>query len=533
MQWRYVPTSMNPADILSKGATPKELLRSRLWTYGPQFLENVESSWPQPCASHISLPETRQKVLHILSDRPDITFSFKYINSFGTMQRIFGYIYKFIKSKGSQLTTTDIHRGTQLLIRLVQRAQLWSEIVALKKNNFVHTSSKIASLSPFLDEFGIIRVGGRLKNSTLDFEARHPMILPKDHPLTSSIITHFHRKYHHAGPQSLLASIRMQFWPIGGRKTIASVLRKCIICCRSKPRLVEHIMADLPKERIHASRPFIVTGIDYCGPFYFKPETRKKAPQKCYVSVFICFATKAVWMELVKDLSTGSFLDALKRFIATRGIPSCIWSDNATNFVGAKNELKDLRELFLSENHRNQVHAYCLNNGIDWRFIPPRSPHFGGLWEAAVKMAKKHFYRSVENPEDLDVLTPGHFLIGGPLIAIPEPNLTHLNCNRLDRWQQVTYIQQIFWKRWSEEYLTILQQRAKWRKPHPNIAVNDIVCIKDENSAPLKWPLGRVTEVVTGTDGVARVAVLRTSTGMMRRAINKLCVLPVKDSFES
>ncbi|XP_049309805.1 uncharacterized protein LOC125777856 [Bactrocera dorsalis] len=162
-------------------------------------------------------------------------------------------------------------------------------------------------------------------------------------------------------------------------------------------------MADLPKERIHASRPFIVTGIDYCGPFYFKPETRKKA----------------VWMELVKDLSTGSFLDALKRFIATRSIPSCIWSDNATNFVGAKNELKDLRE-----NHRNQ-----------------RSPHFGGLWEAAVKMAKKHFYRSVgsslpgfeelrtlvcqisavinprplvplsENPEDLDVLTPGIFLL--------------------------------------------------------------------------------------------------------------------------
>ncbi|XP_049308638.1 uncharacterized protein LOC125777590 [Bactrocera dorsalis] len=270
-------------------------------------------------------------------------------------------------------------------------------------------------------------------------------------------------------------------------------------------------MADLPKEHILVSQPFIVTGIDYCGPFYFKPETRKKAPQKCYVSVFICFATKAMWMELVKDLSTGSFLDALKRFIATRGIPSCIWSDNATNFVGAKNELKDLRELFLSENHRNQVHAYCLNNGIDWRFIPPRSPHFGGLWEAAVKMAKKHFYRSVgssllgfeelrtlvcqisavinsrplvplsENPEDLDVLTPGHFLIGGPLIAIPEPNLTHLNCNRLDRWQQVTYIQQIFWKRWSEEYLTILQQRAKWRKPYPNIEVNDIVCIKDEN----------------------------------------------------
>ncbi|XP_036345835.1 uncharacterized protein LOC118755092 [Rhagoletis pomonella] len=154
-------------------------------------------------------------------------------------------------------------------------------------------------------------------------------------------------------------------------------------------------MADLPKDRIAASRAFIVTGVDYCGPFYYKPEMRNKSPQKCYVSVFICFATKAVWMELVKDLSTSAFIDALKRFVATRGVPSCIWSDNATNFVGARNELSDLRRLFLSEEHRSEVHNHCLNNGFDWRFIPPRSPHFGGLWEAAVKTAKQHFYRSV------------------------------------------------------------------------------------------------------------------------------------------
>ncbi|XP_036347142.1 uncharacterized protein LOC118756489, partial [Rhagoletis pomonella] len=154
-------------------------------------------------------------------------------------------------------------------------------------------------------------------------------------------------------------------------------------------------MADLPKERIQASRPFIVTGVDYCGPFYYKPEVRNKSPHKCYVSVFICFATKAVWMELVRDLSTGAFIDALKRFIATRGIPSCIWSDNATNFVGAKNELKELRNLALSEKHRSEVYNFCLSNGFDWRFIPPRSPHFGGLWEAAVKTAKQHFYHSV------------------------------------------------------------------------------------------------------------------------------------------
>ncbi|XP_054746486.1 uncharacterized protein LOC129251137 [Anastrepha obliqua] len=157
----------------------------------------------------------------------------------------------------------------------------------------------------------------------------------------------------------------------------------------------EHIMADLPKERIQASRAFIVTGVDYCGPFYFKPETRNKSPQKCYISVFICFATKAVWRELVRDLPTGAFLEALKLFTTTRAMQSCIWSDNATNFVGAKNELRDLKRLLLSQEHRSKVHVHYLNNGFDWRFIPPRSLHFGGLWEAAVKMAKQHLHRTL------------------------------------------------------------------------------------------------------------------------------------------
>ncbi|XP_053961109.1 uncharacterized protein LOC128865111 [Anastrepha ludens] len=180
----------------------------------------------------------------------------------------------------------------------------------------------------------------------------------------------------------------------------------------------EHIMADLPKK-------------------------------KCYISVFICFATKAVWRELVKDLPTGAFLEALKLFTTTRAMPSCIWSDNATNFVGAKNELRDLKRLLLSQEHRSKVHVHYLNNGFDLRFIPPRSPHFGDLCEAAVKMAKQHLYRTLgsailgfdelQNPEDLDVLTPGHFLIGGPLTAAPEPNITHLNYNPLGHWQRVTY----------------------------------------------------------------------------------------------
>ncbi|XP_041451286.1 uncharacterized protein LOC121404934 [Drosophila obscura] len=452
MDWRYVPTEMNPADILSKGAAPQELLQSRLWMNIPSFLPGEKSSWPERCSPELILPEIRHRVL-LSSERVDISLSFKHINSFGVVMRIFGYAHKFVSKKRSpDLSSEDLRKGSHLLCRIIQRAHLYPEFRALRKGNCVESSSSIISVSPFIDDVGLIRVGGRLRHSTLGFDARHPIILPRDHPLTFVIIMHFHRKHHHAGPQSLLGSNRLQFWPIGGMKTVSRALRKCIICCRSRPRLVEHIMADLPKDR---------------------PDGRTRTPTKCYISVFICFATKAVWLELVKDLTTAGFWSALKRFIATHGIPRCIWSDNATNFVGARNELEDLRRLFMSEKHRDAVHNHCINNGFNWKFIPPRSPHFGGFWEAAVKMAKQHLYRSlgsslfgfdaadIENPEDLGVLTPGHFLIGRPLMEFPEPDVTNLNFNRLDCWQRVVCAQQIFWKRWSEEYLTLLQQRAK------------------------------------------------------------------------
>ncbi|EDX05789.1 GD21616 [Drosophila simulans] len=263
-------------------------------------------------------------------------------------------------------------------------------------------------------------------------------------------------------------------------------------------------MADLPKERLEGSHAVEITGIDFCGHFFYK-------------------------LELIKDLSTVAFLCGLKRFICTRRNPKQIWSDNATNFVGAKNELLELRRLFLSSEHQGSVQNFCLSETIDWRFIPPRSPHFGGLWEAAVKTAKHHFYRAVvpisENPADLDVLTPEHFLNGGPPSSFDEPDITGLNYNRLDSWQRISFLQQIFWSRWKEEYLTLLQQRSKWRTPKPGVAMDNVVLAKDENLPPMRWPLAKVIQLIPGRDGVARVAELRTASGVIRRAVNKLCLL--------
>ncbi|XP_070067157.1 uncharacterized protein [Drosophila virilis] len=374
MEWHHIPTELSPADIISRGALPSELSRSPLWAHGPSFLRKEKEEWPASCVPVESLPELRHKVLLGTAAQLDLSIGCKFINSFSKLQRVFAYIYKFVnRIRGSEVTVSHVHHDTHLLLRSVEMATLMDDYKALMEGRPVKRSSSMASLAPFLDDFGLLRIGGRLKNSSLDFSARHPIILPRQHPVTRAIIIHFHKRNLHAGPRAVLASIRLQYWPIGGRKTVSSIVARCTICFRAKPRLAEHIMADLPADRLDTSYPFMVTGVDYCGPFFYKSEVRNRPPVKCYISLFICFATKAVHLELVKDLSPISFLNALKRFILTRTRSSRIWSDNATNFIGAKNELADLSRLFLSDEQVKAVHEFSLSDSIEWSFIPPRS----------------------------------------------------------------------------------------------------------------------------------------------------------------
>ncbi|XP_055623126.1 uncharacterized protein LOC129766576 [Toxorhynchites rutilus septentrionalis] len=281
-----------------------------------------------------------------------------------------------------------------------------------------------------------------------------------------------------AGSSEVLLELRDDFWPTNGRRAVRSIIRNCVRCTRTNPHPIQQPVGQIPPARITPSRPFASTGIDYCGPVYVKAKLRKGAPIKAYIALFVCFSTKAVHIELVGDLSTSSFISALKRFIARRGLPANIYSDNATNFAGARHELHELYRM-LNDRMENAHIATCLaTNGIKWHMIPPRAPNFGGLWEAAVKVAKRHLLRQVGNstllqedletvlvqiegcmnsrplvvlsddPNDLQALTPGHFLVGSSLQAIPEPDLRETPINRLDRYQLAQQKVQHFWYRW-------------------------------------------------------------------------------------
>lgn len=259
-------------------------------------------------------------------------------------------------------------------------------------------------------------------------------------------------------------------------------------------------------------------------------------------------------LEVVTDLTSQAFIAAFKRFVARRGPVAHIYSDNATNFVGAN---RILSELHKQEAYQNEVHKALCEAGTQWHFIPPASPHFGGLWEAGVKAVKHHMRRVIgenrltyeemctlmtqieaclnsrplcplsEDPESLEVLTPGHFLTGSALLTVPEKDHLEENPNLLNKWHRLEKMHQEFWKKWSAEYLSRLQQRPKWAQRQPNLKIGNLVLIKDEQLPPTRWALGRIIETHPGDDGLIRVVTLKTRGSIMKRPITKISLLPI------
>jgi len=157
-------------------------------------------------------------------------------------------------------------------------------------------------------------------------------------------------------------------------------------------------MGELPPSRVRPSRPFLTTGVDYVGPILRRlGPTRNKTIIKGYIAIFVCLVTKAVHIEVVTSLTTEAFLAVLRRFIARRGKPRTMYSDNGTNFQGASNELHEINNMLHTSSLMARILDFLTSEGCDWKFIPPHAPHFGGLWEAAVKSVKYHLRRTLSS----------------------------------------------------------------------------------------------------------------------------------------
>ncbi|XP_068987481.1 uncharacterized protein [Bombus flavifrons] len=557
--WRHVPTNDNPADLISRGQTPKEFLRPTIWKNGPEWLKQQEENWPIWIPTTLGeLPE-QKKTICLTTSTIDNTLLHGY-SSWTRLIRVVSWClrWKYKQNRSSHLTTDELTTAHNKLIKIIQSRHFAAEIRILQKDRSKDVGGKLQPLNPFLDEEGILRVGGRLTNSAIPFRQKHPIILPKS-TITEIIINEEHRNNHHTGTQATLYAVRLRYRPIDGRSQVWRTIKRCVRCCRANPPPVEYLMGDLPEARITESRPFTNVGIDYCGPLYIKERrNRNRSKVKVYVAIFVCLATKAVHIELVSDLTTDAFLEVLRRFISRRGYCATILTDNGTNFVGANRELQELRTLLQSDDHKEKVQNFLVDRQIQWRFNPPNSPHFGGLWEAAVKSFKRHLIRVVgtelltfehlntlvieieailnsrpltpisSDPKDPPVLTPGHFLIGDTLTSLRERDFRTVPSGRLSSWQRIHQIKQYFWSRWNREYLNELTRRNKWDKGKHDIREGTVVILREDNVPSMQWPLGRVIKVHPGADGIIRTATVQTATSILDRGVKRLVPLPIQ-----
>lgn len=564
--WRHVRSEDNPADCASRGISPQNLIAHSLWWSGPHWLRDTRENWPQLIVTDNPSEELRTNSNAAITVQPKYQWDLiTKVSSWKRLTRITALCKRFVNNCRAAiadrllgpLTVAEFRDAHEFWVKDAQGAVFSGELRCLRTDSTISRSSSLISLNPVLSSTKVLRVGGRLANaSSIPDETKTPAIIPRRCPLSALLVSDAHEQTLHGGPSLMLTFLRRSYWIIDGQKEANQFVKRCVTCFRFKARPTTQQMAALPAARVEPSRPFQHTALDYSGAVMVRTaKGRGHHATKAYFCVFVCLATKAVHIELASDLTTVAFIAAYERFVARRGLCTDIYSDNATNFVGASAVfLRSERKLFDA-----QIQTTLANRGTTWHFSPPLSPHFNGLAESAIRSVKHHLRRVIgdstltyeemttvlnkveaclnsrplhpisNDPNDLDVLTPAHFLIGEPIVTIPECSVMNQQPSLLTRWKLTQQMVQRFWARWSTDYLHTLQQRRKWQQRERNLRIGDLVLVLDDNQPPTKWAIGRIIDTHPGNDHQVRVVTIRTKNATYKRSIVKVARLPLED----
>ena len=564
--WKHVPGTANPADCASRGMTPQELLQHSLWWQGPSWLQEDPVPIPeQPPRKPI--PEL--KPVHSTLLQAELASQFELrSNNYQLIITMTAWWLRFFTrlkegrptpdNRTLSLSPEEREAAEHWLLKRAQQRSFPKEYHSLSLKGKTAPSSRIRALTPTMTpEEGLIRVGGRLGHSDLSPSQQHPIIVDGKDSLIKKMFLSLHKSLSHCGPSLLLCHTSTNVHVVGARKLSRNVCSSCPTCRRVNPTPVPQMMGELPPERTKANQPaFTDTGMDFAGPYTIR-RGRGIARSDAYICIFICLATKAVHLEVTSDLKTLSFIHCLRRFISRRNCPRSLHCDNGPNFVGARRELEDLYSFLAEKDNDEAIRHFLLQNQIQWSHIPAASPHFGGLWESAVRSMKKHLRRimgtliltyeelttitcqveaclnsrpllpmTCHNPDGITPLTAGHFLfLDAPNSYPTDPRLPE-EPRLLKRWNQCQAVVQHFWARWSREYLHTLQTRTKWQKIKPNLKTGDVVIYKPKDNFACRWPLARVIDTYPGEDGLVRAVLIQPVTGETRkRPVTKLSLV--------
>ncbi|XP_046810005.1 uncharacterized protein LOC124420591 [Lucilia cuprina] len=404
-KWHHIPGKCNPADCASRGIAVQQLIEHPLWWHGPLWLLNHSSSWPSADINlgNINLEERlSHRTVNIVRRHQEEPI-WDLINKFSKLTRLIRItaICRRVFSKNynksiikQPLSPKELEHERRFWIKLTQNSYFSSEIKALHAGQQLQNSHPLSKFTPFIDAYGLLRVGGRLRNALIDPNAKHPILLPSKSTFTNLLIAEAHEKTLHGGVQVMSVYLWQSYWILGGRSAIKAFNHRCVRCAKIRGVTARQLMGQLPSIRTIPARPFLHSGVDYAGPLSIKTWRGRGAKQyKGYIALFVCLSTSAVHLEVASDYSVDGFLAAFKRFVSRRGVCSTLTSDCGTNFIGADAELKRLFTQCSKE--YSKLSTILANDGTQWKFNPPSAPHFGGKWEASVKSVKFHLRRII------------------------------------------------------------------------------------------------------------------------------------------
>ncbi|XP_072766488.1 uncharacterized protein [Anoplolepis gracilipes] len=286
-EWRHVKSKENPADLISRSVTPEKLKNSDLWWKGPPWLNLNKKEWPSEGAEVLcnNVPDEREKIVVAGVSTQESIIQYERYSSLGKLLRVIVYILRFsyntrcsAKNRElSRITIVETNKAQLTLAKIVQEAEFELERKDLRSEKNVSKGSKLISLNPYLDSYDVLRVRGRLENSQLPEETKHPIILPSSHPVTILIIREKHEKSFHADTQATLAFVRQEFWPLAARAEVKKIIKNCVRCIKASPTPCQQIIGQLPGARVNPDGAFYNTGVDYCGPFFVRDRVKRNS----------------------------------------------------------------------------------------------------------------------------------------------------------------------------------------------------------------------------------------------------------------
>ncbi|UYV64217.1 hypothetical protein LAZ67_2007061 [Cordylochernes scorpioides] len=507
--WNHVAGEHNPADLPSRGESPSKFIKSGWWE-GPKWLQEKKEDWPVSKVQYDleAIEEERRKtvVVGFVAKKPEENpwylnlYEGKREVTLTQILRVIAWMLRFKPSeyKGDVISQEELDSAEKSLVKIIQSESIGEE------------DPKMKQLHAFQDKEGLWRVKTRIVNRNDDELFRLPILIPTNHPVTELIVKSVHEKMYHCGAQTLRSVLREKFWIPKARQLVRHVIHKCPRCRRFETKRVDVPEASLPQHRVRDVVVFEVTGIDLGGPLYLEDG------QKVWFVIFTCGVYRAVHLELVTSLSTEALVGAVESWTPER--------------------------------------VYRVNFGVKWKLNPPAAPWWGGWIERIVGLTKKLLRRLLgkrvvnyeemvtilencervinarpltyiaEDNDDLVPLTPEMFLREPR--AEGEIDLNEFRCNFGKSYEKRKRLLKDFRKRFRSEYLGLLVHHDN-RKKQRQLKVGDIVLVEVENRKQINWPMGKITRVFPGTDNVRRLVEVKTKSGFMKRAVQRLFPLEV------